>query len=42
MFARFGGDGLLVPAKDQKAVQGYVPGRSIELERNPTWDADTD
>jgi peptide/nickel transport system substrate-binding protein len=30
------------PAKDQKPVAGYVPGRSIVLERNPQWDASTD
>lgn len=31
-----------VPAKDQEPVAGYVPGRSIELVRNPSWSADTD
>ena len=31
-----------VPAKEQEPVAGYVPGRSIELVRNPSWSADTD
>jgi peptide/nickel transport system substrate-binding protein len=31
-----------VPAADQKEVSGYVPGRSIILVRNPSWDASTD
>ena len=31
-----------VPVKDQEPVAGYVPGRSIELVRNPSWSADTD
>jgi peptide/nickel transport system substrate-binding protein len=31
-----------LPAKDQKPVAGYVPGRSIVLERNPQWDPATD
>ena len=31
-----------VPAADQKEVSGYVPGRSIVLVRNPSWDAATD
>ena len=30
------------PAKDQTAVAGYAPGRSIVLVRNPSWDATTD
>ena len=36
------GDGLLAPIKDQDPAPGYIPGRSIELVRNPTWSADTD
>jgi peptide/nickel transport system substrate-binding protein len=31
-----------VPAGDQKEVAGYVPGRSIVLVRNPSWDPATD
>jgi peptide/nickel transport system substrate-binding protein len=31
-----------VPAKDQEAVSGYVPGRSIVLVRNPSYDPATD
>ena len=31
-----------VPAKDQTEVPGYLPGRSIQLVRNPSWSADTD
>jgi peptide/nickel transport system substrate-binding protein len=31
-----------VPPRDQEPVAGYVPGRSIELVRNPSWSADTD
>jgi peptide/nickel transport system substrate-binding protein len=31
-----------VPVKDQEPVAGYIPGRSIELVRNPSWSADTD
>jgi peptide/nickel transport system substrate-binding protein len=31
-----------VPIKDQEPVAGYVPGRSIELVRNPSWDSSTD
>ena len=30
------------PAKDQQTVAGYVPGRSIVLVRNPSYDASTD
>ena len=30
------------PIKDQDPAPGYIPGRSIELVRNPTWSADTD
>ncbi|CAN5645260.1 ABC transporter substrate-binding protein [soil metagenome] len=30
------------PIKDQDPVEGYVPGRSIELVRNPSWSAETD
>jgi peptide/nickel transport system substrate-binding protein len=30
------------PAKQQKPVAGYDPGRSWLLERNPSWDAETD
>jgi peptide/nickel transport system substrate-binding protein len=31
-----------VPAKDQKPAAGYIPGRSVVLVRNPSWDAETD
>ncbi len=31
-----------VPAKDQEPVSGYVPGRSIVLVRNPSYDPATD
>ena len=31
-----------VPASDQEAVSGYVPGRSMILVRNPSYDPDTD
>jgi len=31
-----------LPANEQEPVAGYVPGRSIELVRNPSWSADTD
>ncbi|MGH2631223.1 MAG: ABC transporter substrate-binding protein, partial [Actinomycetota bacterium] len=31
-----------VPADDQEAITGYVPGRSLVLVRNPSWDASTD
>jgi peptide/nickel transport system substrate-binding protein len=31
-----------VPAKQQKPVAGYDPGRSWLLEQNPSWNADTD
>jgi peptide/nickel transport system substrate-binding protein len=31
-----------VPAKDQEAVSGYVPGRQIVLVRNPSYDPATD
>lgn len=31
-----------VPAKEQEPVAGYVPGRSVVLVRNPSWDPDTD
>jgi len=30
------------PAKDQTAVAGYVPNKSYDLVRNPSWDASTD
>ncbi len=30
------------PAKEQRPVAGYAPGRSIVLVRNPSWDASTD
>jgi peptide/nickel transport system substrate-binding protein len=30
------------PAKDQTAVAGYVPNKSYDLVRNPTWDASSD
>jgi peptide/nickel transport system substrate-binding protein len=30
------------PIKDQQPAAGYIPGRSIELVRNPTWDVSTD
>jgi peptide/nickel transport system substrate-binding protein len=30
------------PIKDQEPVEGYVPGRSIELVRNPAYDPSTD
>ena len=30
------------PIKDQDPVEGYVPGRSIELVRNPSWSAEND
>jgi len=30
------------PIKDQNPAAGYIPGRSIELVRNPSWSADTD
>jgi peptide/nickel transport system substrate-binding protein len=31
-----------LPIKDQDPAEGYVPGRSIELVRNPSWSAETD
>jgi peptide/nickel transport system substrate-binding protein len=31
-----------VPADEQKPAQGYIPGRSIVLVRNPSWDPETD
>ncbi|HEX2032260.1 MAG TPA: ABC transporter substrate-binding protein [Actinomycetota bacterium] len=31
-----------VPAEEQEPVSGYVPGRSIVLVRNPSWDPATD
>lgn len=31
-----------LPADDQEAIAGYVPGRSLVLVRNPSWDASTD
>jgi peptide/nickel transport system substrate-binding protein len=30
------------PPREQRPVSGYVPGRSIVLVRNPSWNADTD
>jgi peptide/nickel transport system substrate-binding protein len=30
------------PADDQDPVSGYIPGRSLVMERNPSWSADTD
>jgi peptide/nickel transport system substrate-binding protein len=30
------------PAKDQTAVAGYVPNKSYDLVRNPSWDSSTD
>ena len=31
-----------VPADEQEPVAGYIPGRSIMMVRNPSWDASTD
>ena len=31
-----------VPAAEQRAVAGYVPGQSLTLVRNPSWKAETD
>ena len=37
-----GGAGLQRAGQGPEPVAGYVPGRSIELVRNPSWSADTD